>query len=127
MEEIWKTIDISDGRNEISNLGRVRSLFFNRRWRKTPLVLKIRQNKQGYGYLSVFDNLKNRSCSKTVHRLVALTFIPNPLNLPQVNHKNGIKTDNRVENLEWCTSKENVNHSIETGLAGRVGETNPKA
>lgn len=68
------------------------------------------------GYLSISLYNNNTSKSYLVHRLVAITFIPNPLNLPFVNHKNGIKTDNRVENLEWCTRQENMQHAINTGL-----------
>lgn len=79
-----------------------------------------------YGYHVVNLTKKGRRNMATTHRLVSLTYIPNPKNLPQVNHKNGIKTDNRVENLEWCTSKENILHSFKLGLScGRKGENHP--
>lgn len=73
---------------------------------KSGKIVKQRVDK--YGYLRV--NLE------ASHRLVAQAFIPNPENKPEVNHKNGCKTDNRVENLEWCTRLENIEHAIATGL-----------
>ena len=107
MEEIWKDIPGYEGLYQASNLGKIRSIY---RYKK---ILKQYKN---YGYLHVqlFKNKKQKY--SRVHRLVAQTFIPNCENKPYVNHKDGNKQNNCVDNLEWCTAKENTHHALENGL-----------
>lgn len=106
MEEIWKDIEEYEGRYKISNLGNVYTHVSNKYM--TPNQCRI-------GYLRV--NLRNSQgvCkSRAVHRLVAQAFIPNPENKPEVNHIDEDKTNNNVNNLEWMTRKENINHGTRT-------------
>jgi DNA-binding NarL/FixJ family response regulator len=76
------------------------------------------------GYYMVGLSHNNKSNPKRVHRLIANAFIPNPNNKPQINHINGIKTDNSILNLEWCNHSENMEHAFRIGLANNTGEKN---
>ena len=107
--EQWKPIDGTDGKYEVSNLGRVRTNG------KRPGLLTLTKQKSGYRYAMIqLSNGKQKNCR--VHRLVAEHFLPNPDNMKEVNHKDGNKDNNHVSNLEWCTRSHNVKHSFDTGL-----------
>ena len=109
-KEIWKDIQGYEGKYQVSNLGRVKSLNYNNTCKERILIPCKKPN----GYLCVVLS-KNCICKKFyVHRLVAQAFIENPDNLPQVNHIDENKLNNRVENLEWCSHEYNTNYG--TGI-----------
>jgi len=107
MKEIWITMKEFDGMYLISNSGKVYSKYTNK-------IKKLSLNAKGYSIAS-FGNKKQR-ITKTIHRFVAKYFIPNPNNYPQVNHIDGIKTNNNVDNLEWCDNSMNAKHAYKMGL-----------
>ena len=113
--EIWKDIEGYEGLYQVSNMGRVKSLgrkvkniSLKRGYRETKDKI-LKQYIDRYGYLKVVLTKETQRSYFTAHRLVALAFIDNPLNKPSVDHKNTIRTDNRVENLRWLTQKEQLN------------------
>ena len=92
---------------------------------KTRRVLKQKVNKRGYAYVTISINGKLKDIS--IHRAVAETFIPNPENKPQVNHIDGDKLNNNVNNLEWCSAKDNMKHAVENKLWDYAGTKNCKS
>lgn len=104
---IWKTIEETNGEYQVSDTGLVRTT-------KTGRILRPAVSRHGYEIVCLFK--MDRERRYRVHRLVAMAFIPNPDNLPQVNHIDGNKRNNHVENLEWVTNEQNMHHAKEHGL-----------
>ena len=113
--EIWRPIKEWEAYYEVSSIGNVRSV--DRKTTSRPAYGRIiSQSTINSGYKSVSLHKNNKSSRFLVHRLVALAFLERSPIKMFVNHKNGIKTDNRLENLEWCTKSENTKHAFETKL-----------
>lgn len=120
----WVPVVGYEGLYEVSNLGQIKRLHFieerqgeNGSFRHVcvkELILKAWTGVRGYSCVGLYKDSKPKTI--TVHRLVAIAFLPNPYSKPCVNHKNGVKTDNFLDNLEWCTHKENNDHAVLTGL-----------
>ena len=114
--EIWKDIDGYQGLYQVSSYGRIKSLsHVNHLGRLRPeCILGARLSDRGYHTCVLYNNGKPKSFR--VHQLVGKAFIPNPLNKPHINHLDGVKGNNMVENLEWVTISENQKHAFKTGL-----------
>lgn len=111
MKEEWRPIEGTDGQYEVSNTGKVRSNNYLGHGKTKELKLWANGS-----YLRVGLRFNGKYTRFLVHRLVASAFIPNPDNLPEVNHINGNPKDNQVDNLEWVDRKSNIHHAIRTGL-----------
>lgn len=121
--EVWKDIPEYEGIYQVSNLGNVKNSTSNR-------ILKPQLNRGGYLHVHLWKNKTFNN--ERVHRLVAKTFLIKIIGKNDINHKNGIKTDNRVENLEWCTRSENLKHryrilGYKGSSFGKFGKDNPKS
>jgi len=125
-QEVWKDIPEYEGYYQVSNMGRIKSLkrevVMNNHGTLVNVInperiLKGGLDKNGYSIYTLCANKKRKTIKG--HRVVAIAFIENPLNLPDVNHKYGIKSDNRVTQLEWMTKSDNVQHSFD--VLGRIG------
>ena len=126
MEEIWKDIKGYEGLYQVSNLGRVKSLprlMWNGKgyYMSKEKILSLKPSKKGYVKIALWKNREKEYF--LVHRLVAEAFIPNPNNLPEVNHiidDFEHRSDNRVENLEWCTRDYNINYGNRNKRASKT-------
>ena len=127
MKESWKDIKDFEGLYQVSNRGkvkRIKSIIVDIsqggvRTREIPERL-LKQSFAGCGYCSVMLSKNGKVRRFNVHRLVAEAFIPNPSNLPEINHKDENKTNNCVDNLEWCTSKYNANYGNRNSLISKL-------
>lgn len=118
--EVWRPVVGYEGRYEVSDFGRVRSLNYRMRQGRVHL---LRPAKNPDGYLNVHLHALDGGKSLKVHRLVAQAFLQNPEHLPEVNHRNEIKDDNRAVNLEWCARDENMRYGT---ISKRISEMQSK-
>ncbi len=117
----WLPVVEHEGYYEVSNFGDVRSVRYNN---KGQVIFNrlLKPAIKPKGYLGVILSKQSKTTNHLIHRLVAEAFIPNPNNLPEVNHKDGNKLNNTVSNLEWCSSSDNLYHAYKLGLKHKKGK-----
>ena len=120
MTETWKAIAGYEGLYEVSDLGRVKSLNYNHTGKEN--ILKPFNNSKGYLRVRLCKNGHENAIA--VHRLVACAFLPNPNNLETINHKDEVKTNNTVGNLEWMSRKDNINYGTRNKRASEKNINN---
>lgn len=132
MKEIWKDIKEYEGLYQISNLGNIRKLRFINNIVNKEKIFNIKPQIINSGYYKVVLYKNKKYKNMLLHRIVAETFIPNINNYDFINHKDGNKLNNNVNNLEWCTRSQNMKHAYKNNLVqaqakGKYGSDNPKA
>ena len=110
----WKDIIGYENEYQINQFGEIRTLKDSPKLKKYDVLKPQISKRNGYVYQMLYKNGKEKLLR--VHRLVAMAFLPNPNNLPQVNHKDGNKQNNSVDNLEWCEQSDNMKHAYKNGL-----------
>ena len=110
----WKDIVGYENEYQINQFGEIRTLKNSPKLKKYDVLKPQISKRNGYVYQMLYKNGKEKLLR--VHRLVAMAFLPNPNNLPQVNHKDGNKQNNSVDNLEWCEQSDNMKHAYKNGL-----------
>ncbi len=124
--EVWRDVLGYEGYYQVSNMGRIKSLSRSTyHFKNKERLFKMNPEKDGGIRVFLSKDLKNTRFQ--LHRLVAFAFIPNPKNLPFINHISGNRADNRVENLEWVTPSENILHAYRIGLKNAEGMNNGQA
>ena len=126
MKEIWRDIQGYEGYYQVSNRGRVKSLerIDNNNHKVKEKILKMVSDKDGYLIINLYKNGKHKTCR--IHRLVANAFLENPNNYPQINHLDENPKNNHVNNLNWCTAKQNNNHGKHNEKVSNALKGKPK-
>ena len=121
--EVWRDVKGFEGLYQVSNMGRMKILAHTnkRGYKRKGKIMKLSFNAYGYRQVGIFKNGKRYT--RRVHRLVAQAFIPNPNNYPIINHKDEVRTNNKVSNLEWCTVEYNNNYGTRN-IKGSITKTN---